>query len=457
MKLKSACLLFIFAAQAHAAAEFVRADLSSMNSNARKSDNIQGFVGGMSNQLSDDIGNVPGNRYSGSVFFDYHNRPSSYSDSLESRFTFAGMINDQSLLMYSLQEAYIAKRVAADDEFKMGRQILNWSPVDAIWGFGKLNNRRNFDYFEPGQEGLIGFQYTARSANGWRLSAFYSPIYVPELNPSLDIDDKKKTITSKHAWTTAPERKATIEVGRPQAPIRYNVDAPGINEVIFRHSGGMNIGFDTKHVSTDFFWMRKPENQISAMADVRVDTIQNVVNADVTPQFYYHDVYGSSMRYHNKDLQMYVSAIAIRPNTYPDGDETATLLTEIPTEKRREDYAGGGISKTNDLYSYGLNYVARLSPYDRKLDRLAVDPRWNQAINVFASRNFGKHYSLLGDLKYDMLTTDRLLMVRGIYNATRSLQLSVGVNMIGTPVDGKSFWSPYTNNDSVYGGLRMIF
>lgn len=456
MKFRSTCLLLMIATQAPAAVDFLRADLNSVDKRGSRSDKFSGYIGGMSNQLKSNVGEVPGNQYNGSLFFDYHNRPAANSKDMESRFSLAAMMNDQSLLMYSVQEAYLAKRLRTNDEIKGGRQILNWSPVDATWGFGKVNNRRNFDYFEPGQEGLVGLQYTLRTKNGWRISAFASPVYIPELNPSLDIDDKKKTISSKHPWANAPESEAEIEVGK-FAPINYNVDVPEETEVIFRYSGGFNVGFDTDHVRTDFFFMRKPENQISALAKVKVDTIQNVVNADVTPQFYYHDVYGSSIRYQNYDLEMYISAIAIRPNTYPDGDEKATLLTEIPTEKRREDYAGGGMSWTNDIRSYGFNYVARLSPYDRKLDRLAEDPRWNQAINIFASRKFGQSFTLLGDVKYDMLTTDRLVMVRAIYNATRSLQMSVGVNMIGTPEDGKSFWSPYTNNDSVYGGLRMIF
>jgi hypothetical protein len=56
-----------------------------------------------------------------------------------------------------------------------------------------------------------------------------------------------------------------------------------------------------------------------------------------------------------------------------------------------------------------------------------------------------------------MLTTDRLLMLRGSYKVSKELILSAGVNMIGTPVDGKSFWSTYTNNDAIYGGLRYVF
>jgi hypothetical protein len=55
------------------------------------------------------------------------------------------------------------------------------------------------------------------------------------------------------------------------------------------------------------------------------------------------------------------------------------------------------------------------------------------------------------------LTTDRLTMLRATYRLSKSMMMSIGFNMIGTPTNGKSYWSPYTNNDSAYGALRYVF
>ena len=419
------------------------------------SDYIQGHLGALSNQVSEQVGNVPGNRYNADLEFDFHRNPNtSYRSGLESRFTAAALVNDQSLTMYSLQEAYIGGNLTSKDHLRVGRQILNWSQIDHTWGFGKLNNRRNFDYFTPGQEGLIGLLYERKSSNGMRYRGFVSGLYVPELNPALDIDKKDRTITSRSHWADAPASSADVE-GR-QMPVKYDVDYPEISEVIYRYTVGANIGFESKHWVLDNFIMRKPENTLTPNVDVNVSFTEGVVTAAIDPRFYYHDVYGSTLKYRNKDLEMYVSGVAIRPNEYPDVDEQVRY-TEIKSKKQREDYVGGGISKSNDLYTLAFNYVARLSPFDREKDDLALDPRWNQAINLIASRNFGRHFSLSGDVKFDMLTTDRLVMVRGNYNVSRELQMNLGVNMIGTPTDGKSFWSPYTNNDAIYGGLRYVF
>lgn len=419
------------------------------------SDYISGHLGGMSNQVSDDVGNVPGNRYNFDFEFDYHKDASTtYAQELERRFHVAAMVNDQSLTMYSLQEAYVGGNLTAKDHVRFGRQVLPWSAVDTVWGFGKLNNRKNFDYFTPDQEGLIGLLYERKSSNGMRYRAFVSGLYVPETNPSLDIDKDDGTITSRHPWADAPARTTVVDGVRMD--VKYEVDYPEISDVIYRYTVGANIGWESKHWVMDNFVIRKPENNITPDVEVNVDFVTNVVNAQIDPRFYYHDIVGSTLKYRNHDLEMYVSGIAVRPNEFPDVDEKVRY-TEIQNKKRREDYLGGGISKSNDLYTVAFNYVARLSPFDREKDDLALDPRWNQAVNFIAARNFGRHFSLVTDVKFDMLTTDRLIMVRGIYKATRYLQMNAGVNMIGTPNDGKSYWSPYTNNDAIYGGLRYVF
>lgn len=416
--------------------------------------NIQGYLGGYSNPSSQ-VGNVPGNRYAADFFFDYHkNNSTTYTQGLESRFTAAALVNDQSLLMYSLQEAYIGGNLTAKDSIKFGRQILPWSTVDEVWGFGKVNNRRNFTYFEPGQEGLIGLFYERKSSNGMRYRAFASGLYVPELNPALDINKDNKTIKSRHPWADIPASQ-TVYQGIPMK-IAYDVDYPQINDVIYRYTVGANIGYENEHWVFDNFIMRKPENQLTADVEVQFDVANRIVEAKVGADFFYHDVYGSTLKYRNHDLEMYVSGIAIRPQEYPDVSEDVKY-TEIKNQKRREDYLSGGISRSNDLYTLAFNYVARLSPFDRDKDDLALDPRWNQAINLHARRSFGMKYSLMADVKFDMLTTDRLFMFRFDYKATKLLVMNVGVNMIGTPGDGKSYWSPYTNNDAVYGGLRYVF
>ena len=108
---------------------------------------FKGYVGGMVNTLTDQVSRVPGNKYNFDLEVDYHKTG---PDILERRLTFASRVNDENLSMYSVQEAYINHKWGRS-ELIIGRQILDWSIVDAAWGFGKVNNRRKFDFYVPGQ------------------------------------------------------------------------------------------------------------------------------------------------------------------------------------------------------------------------------------------------------------------------------------------------------------------
>ncbi len=415
--------------------------------------NYHGSIGLLSNQFVEGVGDVDGNRRNADVEFNYHKKQ---PDEIERKFVFSALNNDQNKSMFSLQEAYALKDWNRS-KLQVGRQILKWNEVDAIWGFGKLNNRKNFNGFEPGQEGLTGLRFIRKNNNKTNYEVFGSVIYVPEMNPGLNIDKSDGTITSSNPWANPPASSAQIPGQPSETKIFYDVDYPEYDEVVFRYSLGMKIGWSDKHIDANSFVVRKPENQVSATATIDIDPGFTLITAKVKPQFYYHDVYGGNLTYTNKDLKMYASAIAIRPNEYPDGDSEATGYTDIKTEKKREDYVGGGISKENDIYTLAVNYVARLSPFNREGDVLAQDPRWNQAINLHGKLNWLTKWQFMGDIKYDMLTTDRLTMWKVGYLATKNFLINVGVNMIGTPNNGRSYWSPYTNNDMAYVGLRYVF
>lgn len=424
-------------------------------------DTVEGFFSGTTNQLNRDIGDVPGNRYWADMRFKYQkDEPSS----LVRKFDFSARLNDQQLVMFSLQEAYLGRKGVllsydhlenTGDEIRFGRQILDWSQLDAHWGLGKLNNRRNFDFFEPGQEGLVGLSYKMQGTTGVFWELFGSTLYVPELNPSLDIDKKNNTIKSRNPWANPPAR--STEIGGNPTPIAYIVGRPEISEVVNRSSVGASFGVNTKRWFNNLFFIRKPENQLSPKVRVNLDTNLGVVKANVKPQFYYHDVFGGMIKYRNKGTELYVNGMASFPNTFPDGDERATSQTDLKTAKKREAYLGTGLLRNKATYGYGINYIARVSPFDRESDSLASDPRWNQAVNPYFYKDLFNNLRLSGDLKYDMLTTDRLVMLRSTYTASKWLHITLGVNMIGTPDSGKSFWSPYTNNDAAFGQLRFIY
>ncbi len=153
----------------------------------------------------------------------------------------------------------------------------------------------------------------------------------------------------------------------------------------------------------------------------------------------------------------YVGALSITPNTYPDGFDPKIVYTGLKPKKKKEDYIGWGTFYTGERLKGALHYVARVSEYNLDNDTLVEYPRWNQAWNISLSSLITRKINVAFDYKYDMLTEDRLTMFSASYIVSPYMLASAGVNMIGTKGDGKSYWSDFTNNDSVYGSLKVKF
>ena len=418
-----------------------------------KRNNFSGEFGFQSNALVDNVGEVPGNKHFGSLDLKYKNLSS--SNNLQA-ISFQSRLNDEDVYQYSLSEAYLEFKYSTS-RLAIGRTNLEWSHTDNVWGLGSINNRINFDYFEPGREGLVGVFYDKKFGNGVDISLFGSGIFIPELSQGMIIDSKKGTIKCKSAWCDAPSASAEVE-GR-DVPIHYDVRYPDTADVVFRHSAGFKLGYalDEKFY-VSFYQLHKPENSVSVTAQVSVEADLSVINAEVTPQFFYHDVRGSNVEYKFSDqLKLYASGISVIPNKYPDSDVPNIQYTGIKPQKKKVTYlSSGGFYKNTD-WSAHAGYIARISEFDTESDILVDYPRWNQAVHLGIKKIFSRKIRVALDVKYDMLTEDRLTMFKADYSIAPSIVAAFGVNVIGTNKTKESYWSQYENNDSLYSSLKYIF
>ncbi|MFT6633208.1 MAG: hypothetical protein ACJAS4_003178 [Bacteriovoracaceae bacterium] len=414
---------------------------------------LQGDFGFTANGLVKDVGDVVGNKHHGSLNIKYQ----SYSDTgVYKGLEIATKVNDEEVLQYSIKEALIEFKYSTS-RLAMGRTNLNWSHADEIWSLGKVNNRMNFDYFEPDQEGLIGLFYDKKFSNGISLSAFGSFLYVPEMSQGLVIDKDAGSVVCKTPWCEAPSPSAEIE-GR-NVPIYYDVEYPEVSDVVLRQSLGLNLGYEiNKYVRLSGFYLRKPENEISVTAEVSAEADLSKITAVVTPQFYYHDVKGGNIEITVSDeLKLYGSAISTAPNKFPDSKEPFIEYTGIKPKKKAEDYLSGGLLYNNGDIKGHAGYIARVSDFDTENDILVNYPRWNQAVHLAVSKNLSRKIFVALDYKYDMLTEDRLTMFKTSYSYGPSIVATIGVNMIGSSDSKDSFWSKYENNDSVFSSLKYTF
>lgn len=418
----------------------------------KNNSSFNGSLSFQTNELMEEVGDVVGNKYFGALKFRYDTEDKS---TVRKVFDVSSKINDQEQLMYSLKEASLEFK-GATSSIRLGRSLLNWSEADRTWGLGKVNNRENFDYFEPGQEGLTGIFYDKKFANNLRLGAFGSLLYIPEMNPGMKINKEEGTVECQNPWCNAPSSSA--EIGGSDVPIYYNVNYPEISEVVFRYSVGLNLAYDYKKLSVSGYYLRKPENSVSVTAEVHYDTTVDEIFVDVTPQFYYHDIKGAEATYKlGSGMKLYGSSISIVPNNFPDGDEPLLKYTGIKPKKKNEDYIGGGFKYNRYGHRAHLGYLARVSEFDRENEILVEYPRWNQALLLQYNTSLTRKLSLGLDVKYDMITEDRLTMVKANYVFGKNLVAGFGFNMIGTSPAQDSYWSKYENNDSVYSSLKYNF
>ena len=429
--------------------------LANLKTKSKKKEDskLKGDFSFQSNEWVQDVGDVVGNKFFGEINIDYVSKD---PGELEKKFEMSARVNDREQMMYSIPEAYL-KYKFGNNEMVFGRAILNWSEIDANWGFGKLNNRKNFDGFEPGQEGLTGIRVSHLSDNGFNVSLFGSIIYVPEMNPGMKVDEENKTIVCENPWCKAPAPSADVE-GR-SIPIEYNVNYPEIADVVFRYSVGGRVGYENDTVGVHGFTMRKPENSLSVLAEVAYENGSQSIEADVTPQFYYHDVSGLDVKIKPiENVTIYGSVFQIVPEVTPDGSTPNIQYTDIKPNKKKEEYIGGGIQYNNKgLFQFGFNYVARTSEFDISEDQLVEYPRWNQAYHFNLRAQLSRKLSMGFDYKYDMLTEDRLTMFSTNYAFSSDVSISFGANMIGSNQDKDSYWSDFVNNDTVYSSMKYTF
>ncbi|MBT4790160.1 MAG: hypothetical protein HON90_01195, partial [Halobacteriovoraceae bacterium] len=273
---------------------------------ADKFSNLSGDFGFQASDLVDDVGEVAGNKHFGfmNVKYQSYNSANYYKG-----LSISSQINNEEVMQYSIKEALIEHR-GVNSRLAIGRTNLDWSHADEIWGLGKVNNRINFDYFEPGQEGLVGIFYDIKSASGFELGVFGSFLYIPELNQGLIVDKKNRSVACKTMWCDAPLSSAEIE-GK-NVPIHYDVNYPDTSKVVNRVSAGLKLGFEYKSFYINSFYMRKPENTMSIIAEVSVESDLSEVTAEVTPQFYNHDVRGGNIELKlSERFKLYGSYISV--------------------------------------------------------------------------------------------------------------------------------------------------
>lgn len=402
----------------------------------------------------DGIGGVHGNRYWTEFNFAYEKKEPFIDD--ESKLDFVLRYNDAKGLFFSLKEAQYTS-LGNFSEYSVGFVIIDWSEIDKIWGLGKINNRVNIDFFEPGQSGLPGIVFTQRLSKNFAVGMYGSFLYVPEYNPMLKINKKERSISSKSPWVVLPSR--TAQVGGNTSTINYDVSVPNLDEIIFHPSYGLNLKYSfTEHMHLSSFYIRKPENSLSNTATVIVDNVLFNVDVEVDPKIFYHDLWGGQLTFETRDKswQLYTSYLMSQPGSKPQNEQPVQYGGyAFRLEKQDEEYWGTGIRYFFLGGNLHLGHLTRVSAFEE--NAILKRPRWGEAVNFSMSASFFENYLFKTEIFYDYSTDDKLIEAELEYIYNGVLAFSVGANILTSPDTGQGFWKPFRQNDGVYTELSVLF
>lgn len=408
---------------------------------------FNGKISHQNNQLGGSIGNKKGNHHFTQFEFSYlKNRPEGTSHKAVT----TGRYTDANEFMFSVPEANLTKTFKKT-KVEAGRFIIPWSPMDKTWGLGYLNNRRNFTFYDPGQEGLTGVGATYKSDFGFYASTFGSAIYIPELNPSSTVKDGK--VTSKNIWATIPPTSASIN--GVNTPISYYLEKPDLSKILFRGSYGQQIGYQGDLFDWNAFYMVKPENSVRAAGDARL-TPNGQIIANIKAKLYYHELYGTTLTAKRDDYKAYISFFRIDPRNSPVNDPLLVEYVKIETELERRDYAGFGVSNESERFKTGVNWIALLSSPKASQDLLGNKSRFREALNFYLTFNITEKLKNTLDMKLDFIKGDKIFMEDLSYDFGKGFLGSLGFNIIDAPADN-SFWAGFRSNDAVYGNATYSF
>lgn len=427
---------------------------------------FSGRLGLWANSLVEEVGDVPGNLYYGELDLRYAKTKQVSEGKLRD---FAAEIktrtNNEGQFMFSLKQLSYGIRTEKS-EIRFGRTNLEWSTIDKEWGLGRINNRVNFDFLEPGQEGLVGIFADHKFDSGFKIGLFLSSFYIPETNPGQDIDSDAGTVKCRNPWCSAPAE--TTEVSGNDVDVFYNINIPDIAEIVFQNSGGINLGYEyifnesekgKSSLDLSIYALRKPENSLTISAEARlINGPPQVAFVDITPQIFFHNILGADakLKIAEHDLLLYASAISITPNGNPEGGDLFFQYTGIRQRKTREDYISAGIEYATDNFRAVAGFISRQSTFDRADDLLVDFPRWNEAGHIILEKSFSSlSFSL--DFKFDTITNDRITLFSSNYQINKNLLAGLGLNIIGTNPNEDSFWSNFENNDAAYAKIDYSF
>jgi hypothetical protein len=380
--------------------------------------------------------------------------------------------NDSNYRFIEFPEMYLAtsKKVFEPAQYTLGRKLVPWSALDETWGAGAFQPRFRWDYLRPQQVGLLGL-YQEITEGAVKITAFYSPIFIPDRGAPLDVADGR--IRSISPWVVNPPYETEIQ--RKAVPVRYDAEIPSIGQIIRQDTIAGQIRFgENEGLWGAVSYAHKPMNQLLMSYEGHYSIGGEEAHATLYPRVGYHHVAGIDLGTRGKRTSFTMSAIADLPtddpplvegrvsqrvgnlflvspsfSVSPFGDSRAGKLSMSYLQVIGSDLPDAGYSKDGVTLADGFSseFDSRY-PYKSAFLLSAELPAW---------RRLSTDFTLLYDLRHP----GTIVSWNFTYAADRDWRLYLATDVLSSftddSADGTDFIHRYRENDRLTGGVTYVF
>lgn len=347
--------------------------------------------------------------------------------------------------------------------FWIGRKTQSWSMTDDFWGMGLWQPRNRWDYLQVTPVGLTGtFAEYQTDDRFFQMTAYFSPIYVPERGPTIDL--RGGLFYPSNPWPGSPP--SSIPLSSRNAAIVYQIQMPPLHQLIMNPGGALQLRVQ----SPTGFWSSvayayKPINQVQIGYEGILNLSTYNADASIYPRVAYHHLATLEAGVKRNQLALWTTLTTEKPidQTIPSWLTTPRLVpsTIFSSSARLPLYGSLGRKSAVEV-----SYLKRFG--DAGGD---VGPWANPGQSVFEPRFLFQDAVALGYRGFvpgfsanrvsSQIRWVESLSARGSlvstelsFRPTDRFSWMLGADLLGSgDVSAEDFMKRYQNFDRFYGGV----
>ena len=379
-------------------------------------------------------------------------------------------LNHTAYSFADLPDAYLATSAALSPvQVALGRKTESWNKLDQFWSLGIWEPRFRWDYLAPQEVGLMG-TFATLDQHWFRLTAFGSPIFIPERG--VPVEFKDGVFTSLSPWFLNLPSQGNL-LGTP-TPIRYQLVSPSVMDIVSHFGLGFlfRVGEKTGPWGS-VGYTYKPINQLLIGYDGKYDLSTTTIKANLYPRVLYHELTSLEVGYGGTPVEGWISMLKEQPIR----DQT---LPSLRTQEIQDSLALASMLGI-DLWGKGASAtrVELGSLLQWGGDAPDLGPDSQPGVNTFESRypfqnagvvsvktplfgRLGRHWTVLGKMLYDFGNLGTILETEVKYSPNPKWMMTLGLEVLGSTRELQAgatmdFISRYRANDRVHGGISYVF